>query len=83
VDTTGGVEVDPSATPSNPERRARRVGRPRGPERVALTVRILAEHDRRLTFEVERQGLSPQYLVERALAEYFSKLDEVLEHEHG
>ena len=55
--------------------RGRRIGRPRGPERVPLTVRILAEHDARLTAEVELQGLSPQYLVERALAEYFARLD--------
>jgi predicted transcriptional regulator len=53
----------------------RRVGRPRGPERIALSVRILAELDARLTEEVERQGLSPQFLVDQALADYFARLD--------
>ena len=53
----------------------RRLGRPRGPQRVPLTVRILVGHNDRLTEEVARQGLSPQYLVEQALAEYFMKLD--------
>jgi hypothetical protein len=51
------------------------MGRPRGPERVPLTVRILAAQDKRLTAEVELQGLSPQYIVERALTEYFDRLD--------
>lgn len=54
---------------------ARRVGRPRGPARVPRTVRLLEEHDRRLATEVELQGLSPQYLIERAVAEYFKRLD--------
>jgi hypothetical protein len=53
----------------------RRLGRPRGPVRVPLTVRILAEHNERLTSEVAVQGLSPQYLVEQALTEYFARLD--------
>jgi hypothetical protein len=51
------------------------VGRPRGPERVARTVRLLKEHDQRLIEEVERQDLSPQYLIERALIDYFARLD--------
>lgn len=55
--------------------RSRRLGRPRGPVRVPLTVRILAQHNERLTSEVAVQGLSPQYLVEQALAEYFARLD--------
>jgi hypothetical protein len=53
----------------------RRLGRPRGPVRVPLTVRVLVEHDERLTAEVAAQGLSPQYLVEQALTEYFARLD--------
>lgn len=57
------------------EARGRRLGRPRGPARVPLTVRILAAQDERLTAEVARQGLSPQYLVEQALSEYFTRLD--------
>jgi hypothetical protein len=52
----------------------RRVGRPRGPERVALTVRVLAVTDDRLTEAVERTGQSPQYIVEAALAAYFDAL---------
>ena len=53
----------------------RRVGRPRGPERVPLSVRILAELDARLTDEVQRQELSPQFIVDQALADYFARLD--------
>lgn len=70
---------DGTPQPSQPESRAqphgRRLGRPRGPERVPLTVRILATHNERLTAEVVLQGLSPQYVVEQALAEYFARLD--------
>jgi len=50
------------------------VGRPRGPERVALTVRVLAATDERLTAAVELTGQSPQYLVDAALAAYFDAL---------
>jgi hypothetical protein len=53
----------------------RRAGRPRGPERVALTIRILAATDRRLTAAVEQTGQSPQYIVDAALAAYFDGLD--------
>jgi hypothetical protein len=55
-------------------KRRRRVGRPRGPERVPLTVRILAATDERLTSAVEDTGKSPQYLVDEALAEYLARL---------
>ena len=55
-------------------RPARRVGRPRGPERVALTIRILAATDERLTAAVEQTGESPQYLVDKALAAYLDAL---------
>jgi len=55
-------------------RPGRRVGRPRGPERVALTVRVLAATDERLTAAVELTGQSPQYLVDAALAAYFDAL---------
>ena len=71
-DGTGG---DDTESPSSRGGTGRRLGRPRGPERVPLTVRILAGHNQRLTEEVARQGLSPQYLVEQALAEYFTRLD--------
>jgi len=53
---------------------SRRVGRPRGPERVALTIRILASTDRRLTAAVEQTGESPQYIVDAALAAYLDAL---------
>jgi len=53
---------------------SRRVGRPRGPERVALTIRILAVTDRRLTAAVEQTGESPQYIVDAALAAYLDAL---------
>lgn len=71
------VEAQASEPPeeAGEDRRPRRMGRPRGPVRIPLTVRILAAHDRRLTAEVSLQGLSPQYLVEHALSEYFERLD--------
>lgn len=52
----------------------RRVGRPRGPERVPLTIRILAATDERLTAAVEMTGESPQYIVDAALAAYLDAL---------
>jgi hypothetical protein len=55
-------------------KRKRRVGRPRGPERVALTVRILAANDARLTEAVETTGESPQYIVDAALTAYLDAL---------
>jgi hypothetical protein len=55
-------------------KRRRRVGRPRGPERVPLTVRILAATDERLTAAVEATGKSPQYIVDEALSEYLARL---------
>lgn len=54
--------------------RRRRVGRPRGPDRVPLTVRILAATDARLTAAVDVTGQSPQYLVDAALAAYLDAL---------
>lgn len=52
----------------------RRVGRPRGPERVPVTVRLLAETNDRLTTAVDSTGESPQYIVERALTAYLDAL---------
>ncbi|MEE1735062.1 hypothetical protein PUR49_00565 [Streptomyces sp. BE147] len=51
-----------------------RRGRPRGPERKPLSVRILPENDRRLTAAVEQTGLNPQTLVDQALEAYFRRL---------
>jgi hypothetical protein len=52
----------------------RRAGRPAGPARVSLTVRILAATDDRLTAAVELTGQSPQYIVDSALAAWFDSL---------
>jgi hypothetical protein len=73
--TSTDAEGEQPATGISSGTRGRRLGRPRGPVRVPITVRILAAHDERLTAEVARQGLSPQYLVEQALTEYFTRLD--------
>jgi hypothetical protein len=66
----------PPAAPKVTEamRAPRMVGRPKGPERIGLTVRILAKHDELLTEEVQRQQLSPQYIVDQALEVYFDQL---------
>jgi len=45
----------------------RRPGRPKGPQRVALSVRIRPEIDQRLTAAVEHTSLGPQQIVEAAL----------------
>jgi hypothetical protein len=52
----------------------RRVGKPRGPERVPLAVRILAATAERLTRAVEATGESPQYIVGEGLSEYLTRL---------
>jgi hypothetical protein len=52
----------------------RRVGRPRGPARVSLSIRILAANDARLTAAVDATGQSPQYVVDAALKAYFDAL---------
>ncbi|MEV5204914.1 hypothetical protein [Streptomyces sp. NPDC053720] len=54
-------------------RSPRRPGRPRGPERVALSVRVLPETDAKLTRAVEITGNNPQSIVEEALTLYFAK----------
>lgn len=53
---------------------ARRRGRPRGPDRVALNVRIRRELDDRLTAAVDQTGQGPQDLVERALERELDRL---------
>lgn len=52
---------------------ARRRGRPKGPQRVALTVRILPETDQLLTKAVEELEMNPQSIVEEALLAYFKR----------
>jgi hypothetical protein len=64
----------PVATPSGTSRAPRRRGRPRGPERVPLTVRILLPTDRKLTAAVEATGMNPQTIVEQALEAHFRRL---------
>lgn len=68
--------ADPEASraPKVPRRPPRRRGRPRGPERAMLSVRILAENDRRLTLAVEQTGQNPQSLVDQALDTLFKRL---------
>lgn len=50
------------------------MGRPRGPERAPLTVRILKATDERLTVAVEATGENPQSIVDEALSEYLTRL---------
>jgi len=69
------ASVSGAAIPQGDGGGERRVGRPKGPDRIARTVRLLEEHDQRLAAEVEHQGLTHQYLVERAPDEYFKRLD--------
>lgn len=64
----------PASSSTGRSRAPRRRGRPRGPERVPLTVRILPSTDRKLTAAVEETGLNPQTLVEDALEAYFRRL---------
>ncbi|MFF0838263.1 hypothetical protein ACFYWF_35765 [Streptomyces sp. NPDC003344] len=64
----------PVSAPSGTSRAPRRRGRPRGPERVALTVRILTSTDRKLTAAVEQTGLNPQTIVEQAMEAHFRRL---------
>lgn len=52
----------------------RRSGRPRGPERVKITVRITEARNAKLTQAVDQTGQPPQDLVEQALDLLFSKL---------
>jgi hypothetical protein len=64
-----------SGSAPKPARRApRRAGRPRGPERAPLSVRVLAANDRMLTVAVEQTGKNPQTLVDEALGLLFKKL---------
>lgn len=73
---TDSMKASPKAGNSGRKagKRKRRVGRPRGPERVALTVRVLATTDARLTEAVETTGESPQYIVDAALTQYLDGL---------
>ncbi|GGZ19756.1 hypothetical protein [Streptomyces nitrosporeus] len=63
-----------SAKPKAPRHPPRRRGRPRGPEREMLSVRILASNNRKLTVAVEKTDLNPQTLVDQALEALFKRL---------
>ncbi|MER7050474.1 hypothetical protein ABT391_37250 [Streptomyces jumonjinensis] len=63
-----------SAPPKSPPQVARRRGRPRGPDRKTLSVRILLKNDRRLTLAVEQTGHNPQTLVDMALDSLFKRM---------
>jgi hypothetical protein len=67
----GQEETAPAVASARPPRRR---GRPRGPERVKLSVRITRELDAKLCRAVEETSLSPQYIVEQALAKHFRSL---------
>lgn len=74
-DSEEGEVQGPSEPPRTAKGRSpRRPGRPRGPERVPLSVRILTANDRRLTAAVEETGLNPQTIVDQALDAYFKRL---------
>lgn len=62
------------STPQPTRRSPRRAGRPRGPERAPLSVRVLAANDRMLTLAVDQTGKNPQTLVDEALGLLFKKL---------
>lgn len=50
----------------------RGVGRPPGPDRQAITVRVLAEHDAKLTAAWDQKGMRPQQVIDAALAAWFA-----------
>ncbi|WNI34614.1 hypothetical protein [Streptomyces sp. ITFR-6] len=71
---TGDGRAHESSTPKAPRRPPRRRGRPRGPDREMLSVRILASNNRKLTVAVEQTDLNPQTLVDQALEAMFKRL---------
>lgn len=60
-----------SASSTRGRGKPRRVGRPRGPERVQICTRILLDLDNALTEAVESTGLSVQPILEQALRDWF------------
>lgn len=78
ADENHGQAPEPPAPPAQTakatSRTARRRGRPRGPEREALTVRVLPSTNRMLTVAVEETGLNPQTIVEEAMQAHFRRL---------
>ncbi|WP_030965612.1 hypothetical protein [Streptomyces sp. NRRL S-378] len=74
ADPGNAQEPDWDSLGKKPSRPAgRRVGRPKGPERVPITVRILPHTNSLLTKAVEELEMNPQSIVEEALAAYFKR----------
>jgi hypothetical protein len=67
----GGNDSGKAPAGSRPPRRR---GRPRGPDRVRLSVRIRTDLDDQLSEAVARTDMSPQYIVEAALERHFKHL---------
>jgi len=74
--SAGGSAADsaPVSEAGGRIRASRRVGRPRGPDRVKLSVRITQDLDDQLSRAVDQTSMSPQYIVEEALAKHFRSL---------
>lgn len=69
---TPETRPDPrSASSTRGRGKPRRVGRPRGPDRVQICTRILLDLDNALTEAVETTGLSIQPILEQALRDWF------------
>ena len=71
-----GAAKKDSTTRSQPatgSRPTRRVGRPKGPSRRGLSVRILTEIDDALTAAVADTQESPQYIVDAALTAWLTE----------
>ncbi len=76
TDAADDAPKEPAKTPAKRKKKPparRRVGRPAGPARVALSVRILPRLDKGLTSAVDATGMSPQYIVEAALEDWLTR----------
>ena len=71
LNETADIQVDGLAE-GGPAKSARR-GRPRGPARVAITVRIRTDLDDALTAAINETGFGLQEIVEQALASWLSE----------
>jgi|GEM_PF-6741630 len=72
-DNTGGDASEPTRRNTTTETPRRGPGRPPGPERRPITVRVLAEHDQVLTDAWDEDGLRPQQVLDEALADWAKK----------
>ncbi|MFI1472386.1 hypothetical protein [Streptomyces wuyuanensis] len=73
ADPGNAQEPDWDSIGKPPRPAGRRVGRPKGPERVPITVRILPQTNSLLTKAVEELEMNPQSIVEEALMAYFKR----------